>query len=239
MRLRLREQQNSTTGSSSESQGECFQICFYTWLLGCFAGIFFCRLRRLRRRHRVAVVRGRGPKVVTVTVPHERPREGAKVGEAGVPKRRKTWTDGRTPLQTEFGPRGAGRVAPRRSGVLDVSPAEFAFQFVPSQCVCSNAVPVSRTEMWERRLRGCSSLGRTARQGTVVARGTSGPRRARQWGRAVSTDEHAFENRGTHLLKSRPPRPRFRGRSRARALAAADFTQLVRVLRRAAQSDRR
>ena len=39
MRLRLREQQNPTTGFSSESYGECFHICFYTSLLGCFAGI--------------------------------------------------------------------------------------------------------------------------------------------------------------------------------------------------------
>ena len=41
MRLRLREQQNPTTGFSSESYGECFHICFYTSLLGCFAGIIF------------------------------------------------------------------------------------------------------------------------------------------------------------------------------------------------------
>ena len=36
-----REQQNSTTGCSFEYLRECFQICFYTSLLGCFARIIF------------------------------------------------------------------------------------------------------------------------------------------------------------------------------------------------------
>ena len=39
LRVRLRVRQNSTTGILHESQGECFQICSYTSLLGCFAGI--------------------------------------------------------------------------------------------------------------------------------------------------------------------------------------------------------
>ena len=39
MRLRLRVHKNSTTGLLPESSGECFQICFYTELLGFFAGI--------------------------------------------------------------------------------------------------------------------------------------------------------------------------------------------------------
>ena len=39
MRMRLRKHQNSTTAVLHQYQRQCFQLCFYTSLLGCFAGI--------------------------------------------------------------------------------------------------------------------------------------------------------------------------------------------------------
>ena len=39
MRLRLRKHPNSATALLHQYQRQCFQLCFYTSLLGCFAGI--------------------------------------------------------------------------------------------------------------------------------------------------------------------------------------------------------